>query len=339
MKRLAIVYRIAISRRVSIRDMEAVPHNKQEFPIPTLELEQVTTPEEFLKAVDFNVLNNIFDKLSQKSHDDTPASTSGHRVTPNAIKFVSTEEIGRSGLDGRCIIATGQIFLVWPTQTVDAISTYWVVRVLHALIHEATHVRGGFKVQSQLHSYYPEHKAEVSIRWGLHEIHARENEDGDIEKENIGVSLNEAVTENITHEVLQLYLQQTGENKLFTDPALRKQVGFSFYGLDRFFLELVINILSQSLQTDRDEIWRGFVHAHMNGNIEMIQLLQNLSSQLKNNSYIDEILSQGADRELDTKLINGLLFDEIKNTPQEQMLANKIKEVLNISKFRDVLKL
>ncbi|HVW71569.1 MAG TPA: hypothetical protein VHB93_00240 [Candidatus Paceibacterota bacterium] len=271
--------------------MEASPGavKKEQFPRPTVALEDVKTPEDFLNAVDFKTLNDIFDKLVIKSTDTVPARNTGHKVLPERISFVKTLS-DQEGVEtsGGAEVSTGEIELVWK-QDSDGIAK--TGKMLKTLMHESTHVRGGYRSEQWEREVTPGAGVEASaiVRKGLQEWRAHLSPDSEeIHTSRIGVSLAEAVTEEIAIEVFREYLLRTG-NANSIGSSLDHDKGS--YLSDRVALAIVIEVLARKLSLHRDEIWKGFVQAYMNGNAETHIILTGIVSELRDEPKFLELIS------------------------------------------------
>jgi hypothetical protein len=129
---------------------------------------------------------------------------------------------------------------------------------------------------------------ESMVRAGLEET-TYDAESGDqIVK---GLSLSEAVTENISHEVMNEYLRRTGNEKYLRDSEYTYPVfNEGAYSLDRIVLGIVIDELASSLQVDEGLIWQGFVAAYMNGNTDLQSLLEDIQRELERTPAIAELV-------------------------------------------------
>ena len=258
---------------------------------PQLDLDQVTSPEEFLRAVDFGAINDIFDTLVEKSRDETKVSNTGHRVRPDHVFFVSTTGGQQRESDGRAWVNDGIIELMWEQDAGKPLDR--TLFVLSTLMHEATHVRGGYAHENWIRwvdfGDIGEFDAQESmVRAGLEET-TYDAESGDqIVK---GLSLSEAVTENISHEVMNEYLRRTGNEKYLRDSEYTYPVfNEGAYSLDRIVLGIVIDELASSLQVDEGLIWQGFVAAYMNGNTDLQSLLEDIQRELERTPAIAELV-------------------------------------------------
>lgn len=320
--------------------MEAPPRerstpsgNQERFPDPTIELEKVSTPEEFIKAIDFNVLNDIYDALAERSRDVGTSSTSGHRINPDKIEFTTCPEVADSIMvSGSADIENGSIEISW-IHTEDVTSRYRAISTLKTLAHESTHVRGGYLCESR-------HESGVSgfvIRRGLWEnVYQRGKEH--IKDEIVGVSLNEAVTEEISHEVLREYLRRTGHGEYFQDEALANELGIGAYAVDRFVLKFLVEALSQRLNVSQSDVWKGIVHAYMNGNQDISGLLAEVQSEVAATPHLAELITLGAERSFPGDDSVARLMDAAVIRSDEAARAiRQVAGVLDGEKFQDVL--
>ncbi len=268
---------------------------KEQFPRPIVALEDVKTPEEFLQALDFNVINDIFDTLVRKAEDGQPASTSGHRISPELVTFDMSAQSKEEELilSGSVNVHSGDIALLWREDNPSKSPTHRVIRTLASLMHEATHVRGGYK--TELWERINEHDAGwvmgTIFRKGLSESRAETSHDKGYVKEKIALSLNEALTEDISHEVLHEYLIRTGNSVFLNNPDLVSVLNsYQSYSVDRFVFAVVIDVLAKELEVPGDEVRKGFVQAYMSGNMNVKQLLADIERELESTPDIAELI-------------------------------------------------
>lgn len=323
--------------------MESLQILKQEFPRPTLKLEEVRNPEDILKAVDFNVLNDIFDRISAKSKGTEPVTTSGHKVTPENVTFNVEREEAERNIKGSADIRRGKIYLVSEEKKRNSdFNMSDVLDLLTTLMHESAHVRGGYSHKSFMKNSlnYSDWKVGHTVRSGLSQTNAESSNIAGRTIKRAGLSLNEAVTENISHDVLHEYLTRTGNSTLLHDLTLSRDLEVGEYLQDRLFLAFIIEALSVRLEVHRDEIWKGFVQAYMSGNTDIHVLLDEIDAELGNTRYIQEIADIGADKSLSDASVDSYktLLTHVKSEIKEAILK-QIKMVLDVERFEDVLRL
>lgn len=252
------------------------------------DFENVSTPEQFLNAIDFEVLNNIFDLLSAKSTKDTVRHNLGHRIEREKIHFVSkktNEEVQLSRL-GTARPYTGEIDLLWNRDTVSPISPSTNIELLATLTHEATHVRGGYN--HEIHASEFENDVYSSVTTtsvGVEKFFKTTGKYGE-SKKSFALNLNEAITEDIGREVLREYLIRTGNSSYLKDEKTLKEVGIGSYYNERLVFSCLLEVLSERFELPRDVLWKAFVHAYMNSSSEIIPLMLQMGETLERTEAI-----------------------------------------------------
>jgi len=300
-------------------------------------LDGIDSPESFIEAVDFDTLNEVFDSLSRKSEGASEVHTLGHRVTRDIITFTesNTEEV-QSNL-GSARIKEGTITLNWKKTDEGKSKSYQTIRMLQTLAHEAAHIRAGYFMKDWERGTIEnlDYESGFTLNSGLSQTDYSTR----TELKKGGLSLDEAVTEDIANEVLAEYLKRTGSAGYLKDPYLRKELGGGAYIVDRLILGVVIDGLAQSIGVHRDEIWKGFVQAYMSGSTELWSLLADISAQLENQPEIAELVSSlGSNVSMDKKdeLSISQIMDRF-NDPFYRWAILKRIEVLDAEKLKNVL--
>lgn len=260
---------------------EGVPKSvkAERFPHPTMALEDVKTPEDFLNAVDFNELRAIFGTVIGKAGDQEQAVDLGtirvarDETGPRIFGEEITAEIAATANRD-----TGQITLYADEiekmiqklhahdPELDAPSVGYTV--LHVVVHELTHM------QSK--------KTPVTVEDGFERGTAgfvdflRRSDERII---TLGRALDEAMTEEVALEVLKEYLHRTGSRSLLAKPEIQN-AALHFYVLDRVVLHGIADGLATSIGVPQEVAWRGMVHEYMNGNHSTYELLKALISEL-----------------------------------------------------------
>ncbi|MDP1689927.1 MAG: hypothetical protein Q8L52_01860 [bacterium] len=236
---------------------------------PRVALENVKTPEDFLNAIDFQTLNEIFTKLAQKSGKDNPV------WIDKSIIQIDTE-IGNSGENGRTPGKTinGEVILYW--ESILQAEIPFPFEAAHVLIHELVHITA--RQMSVIDRGVSEDIRDlgVLVSNGLFETVTPlgENED---KGTAFAYYLNEAVTEQIAGEVMSEYLRRTGNGALFRTVNNGKD---DAYDVERIFLDAVIDSLAERLEVSRDTVWRGFVQMYLNGSQSTQNLVLKISEEL-----------------------------------------------------------
>jgi len=262
--------------------------------------EYISTPEEFLDAIDFKALNDIFDELILKSGGTENVNNSGHKVERDKIEvepFMTRD--GTKPYFGRATIDTGEIELIWIVLNQKDIEGK--MHVLKTLVHEAVHVRGGYKCTKGLAVL--ESDENLKIERVKHENIGLKQTSSGFSAEVVdsglgaisssalvlGVSLNEAVTENIAHEILSEYLIRTGDSGYLLEKKVLGFLGEGSYAVDRMILSIVIGALANELDISMEEIWKGFVKAYMQGDTDILDLMSEVESRLVNTPEISKV--------------------------------------------------
>ncbi len=235
--------------------------------------ETAKTPEEFLNAIDFSELNAIFDSLIRKIGPDTTRYSNEHRVEKKKITFIpKLSEEGIATFQGRCNIFTGEIEIVWDPSIYS--DTGENINMLKTLIHETCHIKSGF-LMITTKDEHGEVKSEFN-RNGVEEYwHTPE-----VDHLYVGTSLNEAITENISDEVLFEYLIRTGDSESLSRPEVLAELGYGSYVPDRILLSMVIDALARVLEIPRDTMWKGIVSAYLSGSTEFYTLFRDIQEKL-----------------------------------------------------------
>lgn len=334
--------------------MESIPRpsSNERFQRPRLELEQATTPERFLKAVDFNVVNDLFDELVRKAAGGGETHTSGHRVTPESISFDRPHilEVLRlrtyepRALRGSTNVPEGSMKLTWDLEDPEKHRNYRAVDLLKTLLHESTHLRGAYKTEESEHGSYKEGdwEKETQSQFGLVSAAMHASLQRGIETEVRGISLNEAVTETIALDILPEYLIRTGNTSFLKDPRLLQELRPGAYTVDRVLLQLVIEKLAEKFEIDRDLVWRGFVQAYMTGSTALPELFAEIYMALdygdKDFSIVRALValersdSAGRIHKIDDAL------DFIKDQPELQhTIMDRLDRAVDTEKFGHAL--
>lgn len=243
------------------------------------DFDDIPTKEAFLERVDFQVLNEIFDKLKGKVES---VQTREHRVVPDSILFIDKEDVEKhamEGVGGRASVVEGRIKLVWKSS--EGNDTAENLTLLKTLIHESAHIRGGY-VEAHTDEWVTPLtlKTEGNVRTGLNET-IFTIVDGKQQGELMGhaLSLNEALTEEIAHDVFREYLLRTGNSGYLKNQALHTEIRGSYFD-DRVMLHVVVHALAKELGTSEEEVFRGFVHTYMSGSVELEELFRDIEAEL-----------------------------------------------------------
>lgn len=301
---------------------------KERFPRPVVALKDVKNSEDFLKAVDFNVLNDILDKLVDKSHGSEPAKNTGFLLSPDRITFAAFENDQKSDIYGKSHVRRGVVTLFCRDPQGDSPLFPTALHLLHTLIHEGVHIRGGYRTESnQIGSRIREHKNVTFEKIGFLEATTEEPLFEEPETTCVGWSLNEAVAEEIAIEVMQEYLRRTGASALLQPESMASQaVGNATYLADRLVLVTVVTGLAERLGVSRDEIWKGIVREFMDGNTNTYELLDAISNEFEAHQPLSELVSDLAkDKALGTSGLSE--YDIIAKTNAGGQMMEVIRQV------------
>lgn len=261
------------------------------------DFENISSPEEFIAAVDFTVLNTIFDEMIAKSGGEGEVQNSGHKIDPSKISFKKDlKEIPAEGkVVGRAIVERGEIELVWDYPEHSRVRPEKIIKLLATLAHEATHVRGSY-----VHEIVESPSGvtvkgsddailKLEMKTGVEEIQGSSTLPGSYtySYSYSGTSLNEAITENIALEVLREYLLRTGNSGYLADKHTHTEMGSGIYILERLAFNAVVSAFAEELHLSKEEVWRAFVHAYLRGNIEVLDMMREFGKILSTTPEID----------------------------------------------------
>lgn len=244
----------------------------EQFPRPAVALEDVKTPEDFLHAVDFKTLNEIFDEMATKA---------GRAKDIEQSDWISKEKVT---IDFRPITKRGDVTEGGSYNSRKGITMLWNALVaseapiylaaLHNLIHETAHSR------SRYYEVYDETlpEAVVPVRSGKGLI------EGWIPKDTeklipFAMSLDEAVTEEIALEVVAEYLRRTGNSNLIQGEGMQRITTMSYTG-NRIMFQTIIGELGDRLGVDRILVWRSFIQMYLSGEESTVNLLHSIAGEL-----------------------------------------------------------
>lgn len=309
---------------------------RERYERPTLALENARTPEDFLRAIDFNVLNDIFDQISNRAHDESPARTSGYDVSPARISWQTPSKDRPHPMPG-ANSSTGEMHLVWRSE--KASDTTYPLEVLLDLVHEATHIRSSYIDRTNVEG--PE--LTVGNRTGLAEfVDIVSSESADTKTTRFGISLNEAVTETLALEVLREYLRRTGESVFVRESGFGEQSTSESYFLDQVALATIIQALSRKLTVDRDAVWKGIVHAYMSGSGEIKILFKEIADALEKDPRLTQVLvglagSTSLEKQGGTRADIATMIGFLDNSKDRDAIYQQVINVIDAEKFGDVL--
>lgn len=214
------------------------------------------------------------------------------------------------------------------------------LRMLHTLMHEATHVRGGYAEE-----HYKENGSieegtfsyQTTVRKGFREWNLKSPLGAESYTHEGGLSLNEAVTENIAQEVFDAYLVRTGNTGYLKDLSVRAELGSGSYIVDRLALALVIHALAQTLETDIDTVWRGFVQGYMSGSVDLKALVTELNNHLDSPRLYDVVYLLGEEWELDTRYSITDLINRIPGFAERLEVMDSIIQRVDRTRFSNAL--
>ncbi|MEK7602448.1 MAG: hypothetical protein AAB472_03105 [Patescibacteria group bacterium] len=322
-------WRKRVSPKQEVVDAAKEPEQLPELTLtPEMEFkgdfEKISSPEQFLDAVDFKTLNEIFDSLEKKSGGSGAVNNSGHKIKKDSITFhkeLQVNEHSESTLTGRANVETGGIDLLWELSDGESAPPEKMINILRTLTHESTHIRGGYACEGWINA---KERSEVRtyplksvIKSGLKETFITTNLDG-TEVLKLGTGLNEAITENIGQEVLREYLIRTGNSSYLKDDNVYTEIGDGSYSLERLTFSILLEMLASRLEVPTEQLWNSFVQAYINGNQDLHGLVGEWEKVL------------ATDPELVTLADHLIYLDGIGNLSFENILdvvANPDKEV------------
>lgn len=327
--------------------------SKEQFPRPRLGLEQAVTPEKFLRSVDFNVINALFDELTRKAAGGSEVHTLGKHVSPENISFnrphilelLRLRTYEPRSLRGVTNFPQGDIELAWDLKNPKQHRNYRALDLLKTLLHESTHLRGAYKSKGTEQGSFEKEdfEQETQSQMGLETASVRFSLQRGIRTEVQGLSLNEAVTETIAQDLLPEYLIRTGNSGFLKDPRLLQELGPGVYMVDRALLQLVIERLADQFQVDRDIIWRGLVQAYMTGSSAVPELFGEIQMALdyedKNSFSITRALVSLSESDSAAHIYRvDDVLDFIKGEPElQQAIVDRLHNSIDTEKFGHAL--
>jgi hypothetical protein len=227
---------------------------------PTVGLQEVQTPEDFLNAVDWNLLNNLLDKLELRSGKSKKEIQKSRRIQKRLVTISSKPERESYGVtrgDGK------SIRLYWHPIAQD-VSNIGVL-ALGTLIHEAVHVRA---TRSRRHTTRGLSRIPF---WNL---------------KKVAGALNEGVTEMIAQEILHKYLSEIGLTSLLDETEK------GVYAEERICLALLMNSIAHNTGVEQDAVWGAFVREYFNGSSRKPdKLIKNIAKDLTENPEGNDLIS------------------------------------------------
>lgn len=303
---------------------------------------------DFVESVDFDTLNAIFDEVAQRATGSQESNNTGFRIDKKKIRFYSSLS---SELMGEANVSDGFIEIKWPeldtSLPISIAIEKRAAEVLHTLIHEGTHVRGGYQSvkKSTDTSLVGQPRPESWVETRRHRVGLRESEvvtkhsysqdEGESYLETgteaVGTSLNEAITENIARQLYLVYLTRTGNGKYLKF----EDVGGS-YQADRLVFSLLLAKLAPKLEVSEEDLWRSFVHAYMSGTVEIQELFNELGDVLNNQPEMIELLRILALNESVHKSINPEMLQKFYDKAGEigvfdELFLNNLRHHLGIA--------
>jgi hypothetical protein len=294
-------------------------------------LENAKTPEEFLSAVNFEEINHIFDILISRIGHDVQHYSTGHRVVKEKISFVPNfTEDGKATFNGKCDVETGEIIIVWDTSAHNDLADK--IYLLKVLIHESTHVRAGFYYGTEK---YNQESFPRFMRSGINEIW-QSSEDSTVE---IGTSINEAITENISHEVLHEYLVREGYSGYMKQSDVRSELMMGSYTTDRVVLSLIIDALARIIETPRENVWVDIVSTYLSGSQDIKSFFDMIQNELESEKELDTIIPlMLSGKSLEDLNIDATLFHIAKKEDAEKAF-DRVMFAFDKDYIENVLKL
>lgn len=298
------------------------------FPRAIGNIEEVATPEEFLKAVNFEELNAILHTLAKRSGIQHTRD-----ITPSDVSFTeSLQDYAHEGsgpgthVGGAADPLHYKIKIDWndlvAMKEKYAMTAPLGLLALESLLHEAVHLYS-FHEMSRVVPEGADEDAPVST---VRRVFGYQEQDFTIEGtpgiSTANVSFNEAVTEQLALQVFDEYLTRTGDRSLLKKyPEASKEISTATYANDRMLLNATIDALARRLEVDRDLIWKSFVQGYIFKEERPRKVLVRIASELIADSRI--------------AAVNALELDSptpIQGTPQEVtagMTERDIEEALD----------
>lgn len=302
----------------------------------TLSLEQVQSPEDFLLAVDFRTLNSLLDDLSRKS------SFRRSTIGQDSIIFAETgptddDDESEFGIAGRANQKNRTITFYWDFLSKIA-KSHIGVHALHTLIHEATHLQSFFELRDREVKGGDGSLIQSSFRMRMGVGEASFDSLEDDLPHKIAKSLNEAITETLSIELLNEYLRRTGESEKLDTLGIARDLSTQSYVHDRLVLSMVIDALAKRMEVDRDTIWKGFIEAYMNGSDQVIDLMVQVCRELPEpiDSLTYELLK---DKSLDRTLSFSQLRERFGATAEYEEALKRVLYAFDTKHVKDVLRL
>lgn len=297
-------------------------------------------PQEFLDRVDFKTLNSIFDRMQVKTHSDPANLAQGHTIDPKKIVFRYIDRwhltpAEQDSTEGNANIETGEITLLVP----DNHSERGVPRglmMLQSLIHEATHVRGGYSLEH--HTPIPNTDEVRTLETQVFRIGVQEEIQWGQTKEmrRYGFSLSEAITENIAHEVLIEYLTRTGNTSYVKDERMMRSLSSGYYVPDRFVLEVLIKKLATDVQIPQVVVWKSLVSAYMSNMYTVTNIVRDISTEVSLLPIRDLLLKSQSHAGIES-LRDEALSQAIPTEREQEEVAHMIRESINVKSLQDAL--
>lgn len=282
-------------------------------------LERVATPEEFLDAVDFDALNDIFSTILKKSGEDSPET---RHLSRNSIS------VDMSSLES----PSGAVEPALAHRETRTITLYWKevekahggdpaipigVMALQILIHEMTHL---YSREVSWPDSPVAQRGQEHVGFGLADyIRPKRRRKNDKRLSRAAESLNEAVTEEVALEAFSEYLRRKGQGALLKNENIQSLAGRGYTG-DRIIFNTVVDALAKKLEVHRDMVWRGFVQEYMNGNTQAIELVRDVVEELNEHADLAMLLYESTHedpREVQPHIENpaavGLAIDRVVN--------------------------
>lgn len=257
-------------------------------------LEHAQKPEEFLKVIDFDTINEIYDTLLRKSGEFSPEK--GH-INQQAITIdVSPQEGSPDGVEP-CVAHRESRTITMYWEAVQAAhggdpKIPVGIMALQMLLHEITHLRSR-ETQWKESPYVQNRRTQKHVGYGLADyIRHRNSKVHQVTAE----SFNEAVTEEISLEVLAEYLRRKGLGGFLKDEDIQSIASRGYTG-DRIILHTVIDEVAKQLKVGRDQAWRGFVQEYFNGNTSALDLVKMILETMEENAEFAMMLYEAPHRD------------------------------------------
>lgn len=302
-------------------------------------IEEVSSFEEFIDAVDFEALNGVLEHIARKSGRAFSRRVRREDIIDDTATLDRMSEDKKIDVHGGADPIQFKVHFSWSRHT-ESVKAWGDkvpagVQALHALIHEITHLYAKRSLKAlevgdkDLRTSGP---AVQSITGYQEQQFGTEA----FEISQVAVSLNEAVTEELGLEVFNEYVRRVGERSMISAyPEAGKIMNTISYASDRLLLQAVISSLAKRLGVDRDLVWGGFVRGYINGEEKTTELVVDIMRQLMDHEMSallsTQMLEGHALSDSPDKVLGGFEYEHVR------VAADKILGSIQINSIEDAL--